>query len=95
MEGVVPDPNFFDMMPYNVTKIEGTRAIAEKLGISMDEVIVMGDQGNDYTNVKYAGLGVAVANATDDLKEVADVVLKQSCDEDAVAYVIDKYILGE
>ncbi|MGN8912799.1 Cof-type HAD-IIB family hydrolase [Anaerofustis butyriciformans] len=95
MQGVVPDPNFFDMMPYNVTKIEGTRAIAEKLGISMDEVIVMGDQGNDYTNVKYAGLGVAVANATDDLKEVADVVLEQSCDEDAVAYVIDKYILGE
>ena len=95
MEGVVPDPNFFDMMPYNVTKIYGTKAIAKKLGITMDEVIVMGDQGNDYTNVKGAGLGVAVANATDDLKEVADVVLKQSCDEDAVSYVIEKYILGE
>ncbi len=95
MEGVIPDPYFFDMMPYGVTKIYGTQAIAEKLGISMDEVIVMGDQDNDYTNIQGAGLGIAVANATDEVKSIADVVLEQSCDEDAVAYVIDKYILGE
>ena len=61
----------------------------------MDEVIVMGDQENDYTNIKGAGLGIAVSNATDDVKEIADVVLEQSCNDDAVAYVIDKYILGE
>ena len=95
MSGVIPDPNYFDMMPYEITKIKGTEAIAKELGISMDEVIVMGDQENDYTNIKGAGLGIAVANATDDVKEIADVVLEQSCDEDAVAYVVDKYILGE
>ena len=95
MSGVIPDPHFFDMMPYEVTKIKGTEEIAKELGISMDEVIVMGDQENDYTNIKGAGLGIAVANATNDVKEIADVVLEQSCNDDAVAYVIDKYILGE
>jgi len=95
MSGVIPDPNFFDMMPYNVTKIIGTMEIAKEMGISMDEVIAVGDQDNDYTNIKGAGLGIAVANATDEIKEVADVVLDRSCNEDAIAYVIDKYILGE
>lgn len=95
MSGVIPDPNFFDMMPYNVTKIVGTEEIAKELGISMDEVIVMGDQDNDFTNIKCAGLGIAVANATDEIKDIADVVLEQSCDDDAVMYVINKYILGE
>ncbi|MCQ4795704.1 HAD hydrolase family protein, partial [Anaerofustis stercorihominis] len=43
MSGVIPDPKYFDMMQYEITKIKGTEAIAKELGISMDEVIVMGD----------------------------------------------------
>lgn len=95
MSGVVPDPGLYDLMPYNVTKIIGTRELVKRLGITMDEVIAVGDQQNDQTMIEGAGLGIAVANAVDVVKEAADVVLKQSCNDDAIAYVIEKYILED
>lgn len=95
MSGVVPDPGLFDLMPWNVTKIIGTREVAKRMGITMDEVIAVGDQQNDQTMIEGAGLGIAVANAVDVVKDSADVVLRQSCDDDAIAYVIEKYILGD
>lgn len=95
MSAVIPDPHWFDMMPYGVTKVVATEEIAKIYGFSMDEIIVMGDQQNDETNIKGAGLGVAVANAVPESKAAADVVLEQTCDDDAVAYVVDKYIFGE
>ena len=95
MNGVIPDPHWFDMMPYGLTKVVATEEIAKRYGFSMDEIIAMGDQQNDETNIRGAGLGVAVANAVPESKAAADVVLEQSCDDDAVAYVVNKYIFGE
>jgi hydroxymethylpyrimidine pyrophosphatase-like HAD family hydrolase len=43
-----------------------------------------GDNLNDYDAVKWAGVGVAVANAKDKLKEVADVILDETNDQGAV-----------
>lgn len=66
--------------------------LAKKYGIKREEVVCMGDSLNDAPMVAWAGLGVAVSNATDDLKEVADVVTV-SCDEDAVGETIRTYCL--
>ncbi len=75
-------------------KGQAVEFVAARNGIKRQEVICMGDALNDASMVKWAGLGVAVSNATFDLKEVADEITV-SCDEDAVGTIIRKYCLGE
>ena len=74
------------------TKGEAVEFVANRNGIKQEEVICMGDALNDASMIKWASLGVAVGNATDDLKELADEITV-SCDEDAVGYIIKKYCL--
>lgn len=58
----------------------------------MEDVIAFGDDCNDLDMLKIAGGSVAVANAIDDVKAVADFVT-ESCDEDGVAKYIEYYVL--
>ncbi|HCD10628.1 MAG TPA: Cof-type HAD-IIB family hydrolase, partial [Thermoanaerobacter sp.] len=62
------------------------------LGIEREEMIAIGDSENDIEMIKFAGLGVAVENAIDEVKKVADFITKSNM-EDGVKYVIDKFIL--
>ena len=54
-------------------------------------MICCGDGFNDLSMIKYAGLGVAMANAQDIVKEAADFITLSN-DEDGVAYVIEKFM---
>lgn len=56
------------------SKANGIKYVAEKLGISMDEVMVFGDSENDIDMIQKAGIGVAMGNADDNVKAVADHV---------------------
>lgn len=66
--------------------------LGELLGISPGEIIAIGDNGNDLPMIKAAGLGVAVANARDFVKEAADYVAENDNNHDAVAEVIERFI---
>lgn len=59
--------------------------------IPMDQVISIGDSGNDITGIKAAGLGLATANACDELKAVADAVICSN-EEHAARYILEHYI---
>ena len=67
--------------------------LADYLGITSTEVICVGDAGNDIHMLEYAGLSVAMGNAFDDIKAIADYVT-HSNEEDGVAHVIEKFILA-
>ena len=56
--------------------------------------MAIGDQFNDIDLIEYAGLGIAVANAEDALKEKADIVTNSTNNEDAVSEAIEKYLLN-
>ncbi len=68
--------------------------LAWALGFKQEEVIAVGDGFNDLEMLKWAGLGVAVANAQADIKAAADYVTEASNREGAVGEVIEKFILG-
>ena len=55
-------------------------------------MIACGDGFNDASMIQYAGLGVAMENAKEQVKEVADFITKSN-EEDGVAYVIERFIL--
>lgn len=65
--------------------------LADYYNIPVSETMAFGDQNNDITMIKSAGIGVAVGNATEELKNVADFVTK-SIDEDGVVYAIEKFV---
>ncbi len=68
-------------------------ALAEHLGLDASQVIAVGDAGNDRHMIEYAGLGVAMGNATDEIKALAQHTTARN-DEDGVARVIEQFILN-
>lgn len=74
------------------TKQHGVLEIAKILNISTDDIIAVGDGYNDFPLLMACGLKIAMGNAVDDLKEIADYVAP-SVDEDGVADVIERFVL--
>ena len=79
--------------PLNIDKGSALMEYAEIKNISCKEIISIGDNYNDISMIKHAGVGVAVANAVEPVLKVADYVTEADCDSGAVAEVINKYIL--
>ncbi|MDR2142900.1 MAG: Cof-type HAD-IIB family hydrolase [Treponema sp.] len=78
-----------EIMPAGVSKGNALGFVAEKLGIDMKNVMALGDSDNDKDMIRKAGLGIAMGNATEELKAAADEVTL-SCDEDGAALAIEK-----
>jgi Cof subfamily protein (haloacid dehalogenase superfamily) len=85
-------PIFLEFLNKGVDKGVGVSLIARQLGIEPDEVICIGDAGNDIAMIEYAGLGIAMGNATDDVKAIADYITLSN-EDDGVAHVIEKFML--
>ncbi|MFD1123787.1 sugar-phosphatase [Lentilactobacillus raoultii] len=89
---VQSEPFFIELMNQNASKGTALQALTTDLGFSSENVMAIGDQGNDLTMIKYAGFGVAMGNAIDDVKQAASFVTKPNS-EDGVAYAIKKWLL--
>lgn len=74
-----------------ITKESGVQGVCQMLGLSMSDVIAMGDSDNDKKLLKAAGLGVAMANGEEHIKSIADVITATN-NEDGVAQAIRKYV---
>lgn len=85
-------PSNLEMNPLGISKATGVEAVCDLLGISMSEVIAMGDSENDIAMIREAGLGVAMGNAQEEVKRIADITTVTN-NEDAVAQVIRTYML--
>lgn len=83
---------FIEFNNLGFDKGSALKRIAKDLGIKQSEVVAAGDNTLDAEMIQWAGLGVAVDNAKDSIKELADIVVP-SCDDDGMAYLIDNYIL--
>ncbi|WP_130832965.1 sugar-phosphatase [[Erwinia] mediterraneensis] len=85
-------PYYLEILNKRVNKGEGVRMLAEKLGLTQAEVMTIGDQENDLAMIEYAGTGVAMGNAIDAVKQVAQFITKTNM-EDGVAYAIEELVL--
>jgi Cof subfamily protein (haloacid dehalogenase superfamily) len=80
--------SLLEVMAPQVNKREALVHICMELGISWQETIAFGDEHNDQGMLLWAGLGVAMANAKSEAKEVADFITSSN-DEDGVAEVLE------
>ncbi|MDR0700353.1 MAG: Cof-type HAD-IIB family hydrolase [Tannerella sp.] len=76
-------PTFADIVARGVDKSGGLEKIGGYFGFGVDEMMAIGDGGNDITMIKYAGTGIAMGNAGEEVKDVADYVTT-SVDDDGV-----------
>lgn len=67
--------------------------LAGRLGVAQHEIMAIGDSGNDRAMIAWAGLGVAMGNASDEAKAVADWIAP-GVEEDGVAEAIERFCLG-
>ena len=67
--------------------------VAEHFGIARSETVAVGDSGNDLSMIQWAGVGVAMANASPDVRAAADWIAPAALD-DGVVHVVERYVLG-
>ncbi|MBR6766551.1 MAG: HAD family phosphatase [Clostridia bacterium] len=83
-----------EVSPAGATKAVGLEKLCEHLGIPVEQSMAVGDASNDLEIIRAAGLSVAMGNATEAVREEADVVT-EDCDHDGAAKAIQRYMLGE
>ena len=72
-----------EFVPHGVNKGTGLAHLAAMLGIDMAETVGVGDSANDLAMIQAAGLGVGVANASDDIRPACDLILDATADDGA------------
>ncbi|MCY8486462.1 phosphoglycolate phosphatase [Bacillus atrophaeus] len=85
-------PTNIEVNALGINKAAALAKVSEKLGFTMENVMAMGDSLNDIAMIEKAGVGIAMGNAQDILKETADWVTDTNI-EDGVAKAIRHWVL--
>lgn len=84
--------NYVEIMAPHVSKADGLKRLAEKLGFSIENVMAIGDGNNDVPMLREAGFSAVMGSANDDVKACGKAVVADS-EHDGVAEAIYKYVL--
>jgi len=91
LNGAFSAPFYFEITDKGIDKAKALDVVNKKLGIEAKDVIAFGDAHNDASIIQYAGVGVAMGNAHDDMKEMADFVTLSN-NEDGIAHALEKFL---
>jgi len=91
---VISRSNFLEMEPVGATKGEALARLARRLGIDPQTTIAFGDGINDMTMIQWAGYGVAVENAREEVRACARYICPPNT-QDGVARMIEELVLKE
>ena len=80
---------FLEIVPYGIDKAMSIDRLLKMTGIRTEECIACGDGFNDISMIKYAGLGVAMSNAKQPVKDAADYITLSN-DQDGIAHLLKK-----
>lgn len=86
------EPFFIEIVSTGIDKAKSLDYLLNTLGLTGEQLVACGDGRNDVTMVEYAGMGVAMGNACDAVKDVSNYVTA-SCEEDGVAVAIRKFFV--
>lgn len=85
-------PDMLEILPPNGSKGRALQALLKQMGIAAAQIMVIGDGENDLEMMQLAGVSVAMGNAYEPLKEIADHITGTN-DEDGVAQAVEKLVL--
>ncbi len=84
------EPYFIEVVKNGIDKAASLAKLLDIFGMSKDNLVACGDGHNDITMIDYAGMGVAMENACDEVKAVSNFITKSN-EEDGVAFAIDTF----
>ena len=79
---------------FGVSKGEALKWLSNYLKVDIKETIAIGDNYNDESMIKEAGLGCCVKSANDDIKKISKYICEKDYFEGSVKEIIDKFILN-
>lgn len=83
-----------EVLPANASKGQAVKTLLGELGIDPSNALALGDGENDIEMLQAVGIGAAMGNATQKLKDIADVIVPSN-EEDGVAFALEEFALGE
>ena len=86
------DPKFLEFCNINSSKGNAMVHLAKILNVKQEDIIAVGDERNDISMIKMAGIGCAMANAHPDAKEIADYITINNNNHSGVAEIIEKFV---
>ena len=86
-------PEYLEYTMKGADKGNGVRFLSDYLGIPISNTIACGDERNDISMLKAAGLGVAMINGNEEAKRAADYITRNNNNNGGIAEVINKFIL--
>ncbi len=84
-------PFFLEFLNNASNKGLALKYLCEKLGVKQSEVIAFGDSHNDLAMIEYAGMGVAMGNSVNEVKEMANFITKTN-NEDGIVFALEKFL---
>lgn len=91
-ETTMSAPFYIDFLKKGVHKGYGIKQLSQRINVNQNQIICIGDAGNDLSMIHYASLGVAMGNASLELRKHADYITLNN-DENGVAHVIQRFAL--
>jgi Cof subfamily protein (haloacid dehalogenase superfamily) len=88
-------PYFLEVLPAHTDKGTALAKVAEFIGVKQEEVLAFGDSMNDEAMIRWAGMGVAMVNGDERIKNIAALVTEKNNDDDGVVEIIEKYVLAK
>ncbi len=86
-------PNYLEILAAGVSKGRALEFLARKWGYEPNQIMAIGDAPNDLSMISWAGMGVAIGNAIDAVKQQADLIVSDN-NHHGVAEAIDQVLTG-
>lgn len=85
---------YLEVVPEGVSKGAALQMFCKMREIPIEHTIAAGDEGNDLSMLRAAGIGCAVANAQEEVKKTADYVTERDNNHSAVAEIVERFLLN-
>lgn len=82
---------YLEVVPKGMSKGEAVKMLSRMMGVEIADAISVGDAANDLSMIEAAGIGVAMANATAEVKAVADYITVKDNNHDGIAEVVERF----
>lgn len=85
------NPTYLEVVPAGMSKGEAVKMLCRAMNVPIENAVAVGDAANDLSMIEMAGIGVAMANGTDEVKAVADYITQRDNNHDGIAEVVEKF----
>lgn len=82
---------YLEVVPKGMSKGEAVKMLCRMMDIPIENAVAVGDAANDLSMIEMAGIGVAMANGTEEVKAVADYITQRDNNHDGIAEVVERF----